>query len=158
MSSSGNTPYTVTVENTIMLQSSEDQLTNFFTQAAELLPKYLPNIYKKITPCQSSKGVYTFKIEYANGCPIETETDQIDKLDLEKLQCFYSVIDGDVLKYYKNLKVTVTLYPQEKGCKVKRAYEYEKVDNSFAPAFFEFEIAVLIQVDQVIQNAPTKKY
>lgn len=94
------------------------------------------------------------------GCPIETETDQIDKLDVSKLQCVYSVIHGDVLQYYKNLKVTVTSYPLAEGCKVERVYEYEyeKVDNSVAPAFFEFEIAVLIQVDQLIQNLPNKKY
>ncbi|WVZ01420.1 hypothetical protein V8G54_027489 [Vigna mungo] len=59
-------------------------------------------------------------------------TEVVESIDKEKNKTDFKVIDGDLLKHYKNFKFIVQATPKEDGSVVNWVMEYEK-QNSHTP-------------------------
>lgn len=97
--------------------------------SATLFPKALPKEYKSIEVVEGDgKSVGSIRlIHYADGSPLVTSTkEKIEAVDEENKTFAYSVIGGDLLKYYKNFKAHLTVSPKGEGSLVKWASEFEK--------------------------------
>ncbi|KDP21314.1 hypothetical protein JCGZ_21785 [Jatropha curcas] len=155
MASNDGFVYTNKFQSTINLQSSIAEISKLFLGAAKLFPEKLSDIYKSITVISQIPLVW--EIQYAKGCPVKKEVIRVDELDVVNLKLSYTVIGGDLLKFYKNIKVEAGLIPNESGCVVTRTYEFDKKNTKFGPAFLEFDIVKIIEVDRVCSNIPSKE-
>ncbi|CAI0379670.1 unnamed protein product [Linum tenue] len=64
------------------------------------------------------------------GSPlVKVSKESIDSVDEEKRSVSYSVIEGDLLKYYCSFKGHIVVAPKEEGCLVKWTCEYERVSD-----------------------------
>lgn len=55
--------------------------------------------------------------------------EKIEEVDEANMKVVYSVMDGDVMQFYKTFKAIVEVIPEEEGSLVKCCYEYEKVSD-----------------------------
>lgn len=55
--------------------------------------------------------------------------EKIDAVDEEKKTESYSVIEGDLLKFYKSFKAALTVSPKGEGSLVKWGCEFEKASD-----------------------------
>lgn len=71
-----------------------------------------------------------FIIMYCTGMSmISTSKEKIEVVDEEKKSVSYSVIDGDLLKYYKNFKAHLVVTPKGGGSLVKWSCEFDKASE-----------------------------
>lgn len=60
---------------------------------------------------------------------MKSAKEKIEELDESKKKVAYSVIDGDMMKYYKIFKATLEVIPEGEGSIVKWMCEYEKASD-----------------------------
>lgn len=60
---------------------------------------------------------------------MKSSKERIDNVDDAKKALSYSVIEGDLLKYFKQFKAHVSLTPKGDGSLVKWSCEYEKASD-----------------------------
>lgn len=60
---------------------------------------------------------------------MKSAKEKIEELDEAKKKVAYSVIDGDMMKYYKTFKATLEVIPEAEGSIVKWMCEYEKASD-----------------------------
>lgn len=87
------------------------------------------------------------------GSPlVKVSTEKIEAVDDVKKEVSYSVIDGDLLKFYKVFKGIVTVSPKGDGSLVKWSCEYEKASNEIPdPSVIkEFAVKNFKEVDEYI--------
>lgn len=85
-----------------------------------------------------------------------TSKERIDLVDEEKKTMSYSFIEGDILKYYKNFKATVSVTEGEgDGCVVKYSAEFEKANQQIPdPILYrDFAVKLFHNFDAYIINA-----
>lgn len=91
-----------------------------------------------------------------SGSPfVKINKEKIDDIDDSKRTLTYSVIDGDLLKYFKQLKSHLSVTPKGDGSLVKWSSEYEK-DSQEVPEpeiIKEFAVNTFLKVDEYILNA-----
>lgn len=67
---------------------------------------------------------------YDTGSPIvKSAKEKIEELDETKKKVAYSVIDGDMMQYYKSFKASLEVIPKEEGSLVKWLCEFEKASE-----------------------------
>ncbi|GJR69047.1 MLP-like protein 423 [Tanacetum coccineum] len=67
---------------------------------------------------------------YEKGSPIvKSAKEKIEELDEAKKKVAYSVIDGDMMQYYKSFKATLEVIPEGEGSLVKWLCEFEKASE-----------------------------
>lgn len=81
--------------------------------------------------------------------------EKIDAVDDSERTLTYSVIDGDLLKYFKNLKGHLSVTPKGDGSLVKWSSEYEKGSQEVPEPDMikEFAVKTFQQVDEYTLNA-----
>ncbi|XP_002531399.2 uncharacterized protein LOC8281918 [Ricinus communis] len=152
-------PVTITtfalVEVEVPLKSNINTLMTAFLSSPEKLPKLLPKVYKSIQlKNPGSLREIDIEIEYAPGCPLTSETDRVNDLNLQEVKASYNVVCGTYAEEYKSYDATVQLVELEKGgTKAIRTYKVEcKTGSPDIRKFIDFDIDVLKKIDDALQN------
>ena len=97
----------------------------------------------------SNLGAYVVGSQLA-----KSSTERIETADDEKKTATYSIIEGDLLKYYKSFKGHLALIPDGEGCEMKWCAEYIKVSNDIPdPSIVkDFAVKNFIEVDEYVQS------
>ncbi|XP_062112470.1 MLP-like protein 423 [Humulus lupulus] len=69
------------------------------------------------------------RLTYGEGAPVVTLTEKIEIIDDEKRIYGFSIMEGDLLKYYKSFKARVQVFPKGEGSLLKWSCDYEKLSD-----------------------------
>ncbi|XP_065860984.1 MLP-like protein 423 [Euphorbia lathyris] len=141
----------------IELKSSAEKFWSSIRDSTSLFPKEFPDQYKSIQVLEGDgKAAGSVRLfTYAEGSPlVKTSKEKIDAADDEKKTVSYSVIEGDLLKYYKTFKGHISVVPKGEGCLVSWMCEYEKAsDEVEVPHIIkDFVVKNFKEVDELILN------
>ncbi|KAK4488853.1 hypothetical protein RD792_004643 [Penstemon davidsonii] len=121
------------IEAEVEVRSDAGKFWESIRESTTLFPKAFPDQYQSIQLLQGDgKSVGSVRlINYAPGVsPISSTKEKIESVDEANKTLSYSVIDGDVLNYYKNFKANLTVTPKgENGSTVKWACEFDKANE-----------------------------
>ncbi|KAM7468621.1 hypothetical protein LguiB_016183 [Lonicera macranthoides] len=118
----------------VELKSEAEKFWHGIRDAATFFPKAFPDLYKSIDVLEGDgKSIGSIRhIHYAEGYHVVSSVkEKIEIVDEEKRTLSYSVIEGDLLKYYKNFKAHLMVTPkgEGKGSTVKYTCEFEKASE-----------------------------
>ncbi|XP_042499153.1 MLP-like protein 423 [Macadamia integrifolia] len=124
------------LEVELEVKTSADKFWESVRDSTALFPKILPTHYKSIQVLEGDgKCVGSVKLlTYAEEIPgVKFSKERIDAVDEEGKELAFSVIDGDVSKFYKHLKAKLQVIPKggghEVGSLVKWSCEFEKASE-----------------------------
>ncbi|KAJ7953664.1 MLP-like protein [Quillaja saponaria] len=140
------------LEVDIEVKSSPDEFWETIRNANVIYPKAFPNDYKNIEILEGDgKAVGSISlITYGDGSPlVKVSKERIDFVDEEKKIYAYSVIDGDLLNYYKSFKGQLVLTPKGDGSFVKWSCEYVKAKEDIPDPNIikDFAVKNLLELD-----------
>ncbi|GAV74530.1 Bet_v_1 domain-containing protein [Cephalotus follicularis] len=143
------------LEADVELKSPADKFWESIRDSANLFVKAFPDQYKSIEVLEGDgKAAGSIRhIIYGEGSPIvKSSKERIDAVDDVKKTVAYSVIDGDLLKYYKTFKALIAVVPKGEGSLVKWSCEFEKAKDDIPdPSIIkEFAIKNFVEVDELI--------
>ncbi|XP_062113041.1 MLP-like protein 28 [Humulus lupulus] len=151
------------LEVQVELKSSAERFFEIINCKQHLIPKISPDIVKDnklIKGDLKSKNNNNTFIGFALLLLDKSETAKhmVEELDEENKLITLKMIDGDVMKYYNNVKATfhVTGNMGQKGSLVKWTFEYEKMnDNIPDPTkYAELSSVIIKSIDAyLIKNA-----
>ena len=120
------------LEVDVELKSKPEKFWHGIRESTTLFPKAMPEEYKRIDVVEGdgfSVGSVRL-VHYGEGSPLVKVThEKIEAVDKAKMTYAYSVIDGDLLKFYKNFKAFLVVEPKGDGSLVKWACEFEKASD-----------------------------
>ncbi|KAE9454054.1 hypothetical protein C3L33_14027, partial [Rhododendron williamsianum] len=99
----------------VELKTNADKFWESIRDSSTVFPKALPHHYKSI------------QVLEGDGKSVGSE--KIESVDEEKKILSYSVIEGDLLKFYKSFKATLTVSAKGGGSSVKWVSEFEKASD-----------------------------
>ncbi|XP_004509856.1 MLP-like protein 423 [Cicer arietinum] len=146
------------LEVEIEVKSNADKFWSIIKDSASIFPKAFPNDYKSIEILEGDGNTVgsVRLVTFGEGSPfVKINKEKIDDIDDSKRTLTYSVIDGDLLKYFKQLKSHLSVTPKGDGSLVKWSSEYEK-DSQEVPEpeiIKEFAVNTFLKVDEYILNA-----
>ncbi|XP_011086520.1 MLP-like protein 423 [Sesamum indicum] len=114
------------------MKSSPEKVWESIRESTTLFPKALPKEYESIEILEGDgKSVASVRlIKYPPGLSaISSTKEKIEVVDEGKKMLSYSVIGGDILKYYKNFKAHLSVSPKDEGSWVKWSCEFEKASE-----------------------------
>ncbi|KAI8528371.1 hypothetical protein RHMOL_Rhmol12G0144000 [Rhododendron molle] len=120
------------LEVDVELKTSADKFWESIRDSSTVFPKALPHHYKSIQVLEGDgKSVGSVRlIHYAEASSLVTfDKERIDAVDEEKKILSYSVIEGDLLKFYKSFKATLMVSAKGDGSSVKWVSEFEKASD-----------------------------
>ncbi|KAF7809265.1 MLP-like protein 423 [Senna tora] len=140
------------LEVEIEVKSNADKFWGVIKDSATIFPKAFPHDYKSIEILEGDgKAPGSVRhISYAEGSPIvKSSKERIDSVDDEKKALSYSVIEGDLLQYFKHFKAHVSLTPKGDGSLVNWCCEYEKTSHEVPDpdVIKEFAVKNFLEVD-----------
>ncbi|KAK4261280.1 hypothetical protein QN277_004302 [Acacia crassicarpa] len=148
------------LEVEVQVKSQVDKFWETVKDSAAIFPKAFPQDYKSIEILEGDgKSVGSVRhITYGEGSPIvKTSKERIEALDDAKKALSYSVIEGDLLKYFKIFKAHMILEPKkdDTGTLVKWWCEYEKASHEVADpeVIKDFALKNFQEVDAYIHKA-----
>ncbi|KQJ83035.1 MLP-like protein 423 [Brachypodium distachyon] len=127
------------VELVVEVKSPADKLWTALRDSTELFPKIFPEQYKSIETVEGDgKSAGTVRLlKYTEGVPMVTfAKEKVEMADDEKKVVSYSVVDGELVSFYKNFRVTVQVTPSAKddgaaaGAVVNWAMEFDKASDA----------------------------
>ncbi|KAJ9187624.1 hypothetical protein P3X46_003053 [Hevea brasiliensis] len=142
----------------VHIKSSPDKFWNSIRNSTTLFPKVFPDQYKNIQVLEGDgKAPGTVRLfTYAEGSPlVKVSKERIDVVDEATKHVAYSVIEGDLLKFYKIFKGFIFVCPKENGeSLVKWSCEYEKAsdDVEVPHVIKDFVVKNFKEVDEYIQD------
>ncbi|CAH1414317.1 unnamed protein product [Lactuca virosa] len=116
----------------VKVKSEADKFWNTILDSATIFPKVCSDLYKEVEVLEGDgRSVGSIRlVHFAEGSPIvKSAKEKIEELDEAKKKVAYSVIDGDMMKYYKTFKATLEVIPEAEGSIVKWMCEYEKASD-----------------------------
>ncbi|PIN09876.1 hypothetical protein CDL12_17536 [Handroanthus impetiginosus] len=116
----------------VEMKSNAEKVWGSIRESTTLFPKALPDHYESIEVLEGDgKSVASVRlIKYSSGLSgASTTKEKIEFVDEGKKTTGYSVIEGDVLKYYKNFKARLIVSPRGDGSSVKWCCEFEKASE-----------------------------
>ncbi|XP_038975320.1 MLP-like protein 423 [Phoenix dactylifera] len=116
----------------VEVKSPADKFWGALRDSTDLFPKIFPEQYKSIEIVEGDgKSVGTIRIlKYAEGFPIVTfSKERIEVADDANKQVSCSVIDGELVGFYKAFKATLQVVPKGEGGLVKWCLDYEKANE-----------------------------
>ncbi|KAJ9172075.1 hypothetical protein P3X46_015362 [Hevea brasiliensis] len=148
----------------VHIKSSPDKFWNSIRDSTTLFPKAFPDQYKNIRVLEGDgKAPGSVRLfTYAEGSPlVKVSKERIDAVDEASKHVAYSVIEGDLLKYYKTFKgfIFVVFLPSNStGSKengdslVKWSWEFEKpsADVEVPHVIKDFVVNNFEEVDEYI--------
>ncbi|XP_068636366.1 MLP-like protein 423 [Aristolochia californica] len=120
------------LEVEVEVKSSADKFWEGIRQSVTLFPKIFPEMYKSIEIVEGDgKGVGSIRhIIYAEGVPmVKFAKEKIEVADEENKTVAYSVIEGDLVNFYKNFKATLQVLSKGEGALVKWKGEFDKAHD-----------------------------
>ncbi|XP_054810687.1 MLP-like protein 423 isoform X1 [Prosopis cineraria] len=146
------------LEVEVHVKSHADKFWATIKDSATIFPKAFPQDYKSIEILEGDgKSVGSVRhTTYGDGSPIvKTSKERIDTLDDAKKTLSYTVIEGDLLMYFKLFKAHMSLEPKGDGTLVKWWCEYEKASHEVPDpdVIKEFALKNFHEVDAYIQKA-----
>ncbi|KAK2636408.1 hypothetical protein Ddye_031200 [Dipteronia dyeriana] len=146
------------LEVDVEIKSPADKFWGSIRDSTSLFPRAFPHDYKSIQVLEgdgkASGSVRLFT--YAEGSPIvKKSTEKIEHVDDVNMKVSYSVIDGDLLEYYKVFKGFIAVIPKGDGSLVKWTCEFEKTSHEIPDpdAIKEFVVKNFKEVDDYILQA-----
>ncbi|KAM0943146.1 putative Bet v I/Major latex protein [Dioscorea sansibarensis] len=133
------------LEVDVVLKSSVNKFWGGITASAELFPKVFPEQYKSIEVLEGDgNSVGTIRlIKFSEGMPIvKFSKEKIEVADEANKLVTYSVIEGDILSYYKTFRATLQVIPKEDGSLVKWSVLYDKASEEVPEPEFVKETAI----------------
>ncbi|KAG9448762.1 hypothetical protein H6P81_008727 [Aristolochia fimbriata] len=116
----------------VEVKSSADKFWEAIRDSISLFPKIFPEMYKSIEIVEGDgKGVGSIRhIVYTEAVPmVKFAKEKIEVADEEKKTVAYSVIEGDLVNFYKNFKATLQVIPKGDGASVKWKAEFDKASE-----------------------------
>ncbi|KAL1550897.1 MLP-like protein 423 [Salvia divinorum] len=106
------------IEMEVELKSEAEKVWNSMRESTTLFPKALPQHYQSIQILEGDgKSVNSVRlVTYPQGISaVSSIKEKIEAVDDEKKFVSYSVIDGDILKYYKGFKGSLSVVSGSNG-------------------------------------------
>ncbi|XP_052173448.1 MLP-like protein 423 [Diospyros lotus] len=116
----------------VEVKTGAEEFWQSIRESTTLFPKAVPHQYKSIHVLEGDgKSVGSVRVvHFAEGSPlVKTTEEKIEAVDEEKKTVAYSVVGGDILKYYKNFKATLVVSSKDGGSKVKWDCQFEKASE-----------------------------
>ncbi|RZC59117.1 hypothetical protein C5167_006421 [Papaver somniferum] len=120
------------IEADLEVKSSTNKIWDIILDSATMFPKIFTEQYKSIEVLEGDgKSVGSIKlIKYQEGVPNVTfSKEKVETVDETNKSLTYSVIEGELLNYYKNFKVNVIVSAKGDGSLVKLSCEFEKASE-----------------------------
>ncbi|CAK9137815.1 unnamed protein product [Ilex paraguariensis] len=127
------------------VKSPADKFWESVRNSNTLFPKLFPDQYKSIEVLEGDgKSVGSVRlVTYAEGLPlVSVSKEKIDAVDEANKTVSYSVVGGELLKYYKNFKAHLTVTPKGDGSLVLWSCEFEKATEEVVDPHFIKDFAV----------------
>lgn len=99
--------------------------------------------------------IYVYINYVCIGSPlVKVNKERIEAVDEAKKAVSYSVIEGDLVKYYKNFKAFLVVAPKGEGSLVKWACEFEKTSEDVPnpDVVKDFAVKNFLEVDSYINT------
>ncbi|XP_077217377.1 MLP-like protein 423 [Tasmannia lanceolata] len=133
------------LELDVEIKSSADKFWGGIRDSATLFPEIFPELYKSIEILEGDgKSVGSIRlIKYQEGIPLITfSKEKILTADEENKSVSYTVIDGDLVTYYKDFKANLQVVPKGDGAIVKWSLEFVKATDDVPDPNLMQEFAV----------------
>ncbi|XP_047957738.1 MLP-like protein 423 [Salvia hispanica] len=136
------------IEMEVELKSEAEKVWNSMRESTTLFPKALPQHYQSIQILEGDgKSVNSVRlVTYPQGIsPVSSIKEKIEAVDDEKKFVSYSVIEGDILKYYKNFKGSLSVSSSSNGdnkTSLKWTCEFDKATEDTPDPDFIKEFAL----------------
>ncbi|CAJ2643698.1 unnamed protein product [Trifolium pratense] len=146
------------VEVEVEVKSNAEKFWSTLKDCATIFPKAFPYDYKSIEILEGDgKTAGSIRlVTFGEGSPLVKITkEKIDVFDDSKRTLTYSVIDGDLLKYFKKFKGHISVTPKGDGSLVKWSSEFEKGSHEVPESELikEFAVKTFLKVDDYTLNA-----
>ncbi|CAI9285923.1 unnamed protein product [Lactuca saligna] len=115
----------------VKVHSKADKFFNSIMNSATIFPKVCSGLYKSVEVLEGDgQSVGSIRVvHFAEGSPMKTVKERIEEVDEPNMKVVYSVIDGDLMQYYKTFKAIIVVIPEGEGSIVKWFCEYEKAND-----------------------------
>ncbi|KAK9052103.1 hypothetical protein SSX86_028731 [Deinandra increscens subsp. villosa] len=116
----------------VKVKSDADKFWKTIMDSATIFPKVCSDLYKAVEVVEGDgKSVGSVRmVHFAEGSPVvKSAKEKIEELDEAKKKVAYSVIDGDMMQYYKRFKASLEVIPEGDGSLVKWVCEFEKASE-----------------------------
>ncbi|XP_014500391.1 MLP-like protein 28 [Vigna radiata var. radiata] len=122
------------VEANVHIKASADQFHDVLSNRTHHIANIFPKVVKSVEIHKGEWGTEGSIISwsYSHDGKICVAKEVVESIEKEKNKTVFKVIDGDLLKHYKNFKLIVQATPKEDGSVVNWVLEYEK-QNSHTP-------------------------
>ncbi|KAA3482943.1 MLP-like protein 423 [Gossypium australe] len=128
------------------LKSPAEKVWGTIRDSTTIFPQALSHDYKSIQVLEGDgKAPGSVRlINYSEGSPIvKVSKERIESVDEAENKYVYSIIDGDLLKYYKTFIGKVIVVPKGESSLVKWSYEFEKASEEIPDPSVIKEFAVI---------------
>ncbi|CAN6281868.1 unnamed protein product [Urochloa humidicola] len=123
-------------ELVVEVKSPADKLWAALRDSTELFPKIFPQQYQSIETVEGDgKSAGTVRLlKYTEGVPMLTfAKEKLELADDENKVVSYSVVDGELVNFYNNFKITLKVSPATKegeaGAVVNWSMEFDKAND-----------------------------
>ncbi|XP_057528812.1 MLP-like protein 423 [Amaranthus tricolor] len=147
------------LEVDVEVKSNPDKFWSSIRESDKVFPKAFPELYKSIDILEGDgKAVGSVRlVNFAEGFPFVTKSkEKVEAVDEENKTVSYSVLEGEVLNFYKSFKAHLTIKPKEEGSLVKWSCEFEKsTENAPDPetVFKDFAVKTFHDLDAYLLKA-----
>ncbi|MBA0613757.1 hypothetical protein Godav_014127 [Gossypium davidsonii] len=127
------------------LKSPAEKVWGTIRDSTTIFPQALSHDYKSIQVLEGDgKAPGSVRlINYAEGSPIvKVSKERIESVDEAEKKYVYSIIDGDLLKYYKTFFGKIIVVPKGESSLVKWSCEFEKASEEIPDPSVIKEFAV----------------
>ncbi|GLT50310.1 hypothetical protein SLA2020_238020 [Shorea laevis] len=142
----------------VEFKSPADKFWGTVRDSTTVFPKAFPQDYKSIEVLEGDgKAPGSVRlITYSEGSPIvKISKEKIDAVNDAERWVAYSVIDGDLLKFYKVFKGKIHVIPKGEGGIVKWSCEFERASEEIPDpnVIKEFAVKNFKELDEFVLKA-----
>ncbi|GLU03058.1 hypothetical protein SLE2022_202760 [Rubroshorea leprosula] len=142
----------------VEFKSPADKFWGCIRDSTIVFPKAFPHDYKSIEVLEGDgKAPGSVRlITYSEGSPIvKVSKEKIDAVNDAERWVAYSVIDGDLLKFYKVFKGKIHVIPKGEGGTVKWSCEFERASEEIPDpnVIKEFAVKNFKELDDFVLKA-----
>lgn len=141
----------------VEIKSNPDEFWKRIRDSTEFFPKNFPHDYKSIEVLEGDgKAPGSVRLfTYGEGSPlVKKSKERIEAVDEEKKIYVYRVIDGDLLKYYKEFEGSISVFPKGDVTLAKWSAKFEKTSDEIPDphAIKDFASRNFQEIDAGIQK------
>ncbi|GAB2220516.1 hypothetical protein Droror1_Dr00008176 [Drosera rotundifolia] len=146
------------LEVEVEVKSTPEKIWHSLRNTETVFPQAFPETYKSIELVEGDgKSIGSTRlVKFAEVVPMITTTkERIDEVDEEKKVVGYSVVEGELLNFFKSFKAKVGVAPKGDGSLVTWTCDYEKANEEVpAPELFkDFAVKTFHDLDAYLLKA-----